>query len=261
MTSPGDSERRHDRPDAIVANGRHATRPPDRQEDGPVGVEAPPSLPGRGARVQAGTLLFSVDGADAGVGMTTPDISARVVPDADLELARSAAGGNRPAFHALVDRHSKDLFRLAVSLSRNRSDAEDVLQETFVGAYRGLSKFDGRSSVKTWLTQICIRQAAKQWNRSKRARETVAIDGEGSAAAGGESLARASAEPDADRRMDLTAMIETLPEDHRQVILMREVQGLSYDEIARVLGVPQGTVESRLHRARAGLKQRLRGYV
>jgi len=194
------------------------------------------------------------------MGMTAPETSAPAAHDGDLALLRSAAAGDRAAFHALVDRHSKDLFRVALSLSRNRSDAEDVLQETFVGAYRGLSQFSARSSVKTWLTQICVRQAAKQWNRSRRTREAVAIDAEGGATAGGQPLARPSREIDADRRMDLMAVIETLPEEHRQVILLREVQGLSYDDIARTLGVPQGTVESRLHRARAGLKQRLKGY-
>jgi RNA polymerase sigma-70 factor (ECF subfamily) len=197
--------------------------------------------------------------------MTTPDTSPAAAGDRsgdrDLELLRSAAAGDRAAFHALVDRHSKDLFRVALSMSRNRSDAEDVLQETFVGAFRGLSQFSARSSVRTWLTQICVRQAAKQWNRSRRTREAVAIDSDGGATAGGEPLARPSREADADRRMDLMAVIEKLPEEHRQVILLREVQGLSYDEIARALGVPQGTVESRLHRARAGLKQRLKGYA
>ena len=206
--------------------------------------------------------FFFDDGADAGLGMTTPDTSAPGPPDGDLALLRSAAGGDRPAFHALVERHSKYLFRLAASLSRNRSDAEDVVQETFVGAYRGLSQFNGRSSVKTWLTQICVRQAAKQWNRSKRSRETLAMDADGGATTPGERpVARPSGEADADRRMDLMSVIETLPEEHRQVILLREVQGLSYDEIARSLGIPQGTVESRLHRARAGLKQRLKGYA
>ena len=196
--------------------------------------------------------------------MTTSDLSSHAPTDApadgDLELVRAAAAGDRPAFHVLVDRHSKYLFRLAASLSRTRADAEDVLQETFVGAYKGLASFNGRSSVKTWLTQICVRQAARQWNRSKRSRETVTIDEKGAAASVDPSLARPSAEANVDRRMDLMAVIEKLPEEHRQVILMREVQGLSYDDIATALAVPQGTVESRLHRARAGLKRLLQGY-
>jgi RNA polymerase sigma-70 factor (ECF subfamily) len=93
----------------------------------------------------------------------------------------------------------------------------------------------------------------------RRTAPGVAIDSPASAAAG-ESLARPSAEENIDRRIDLTAVINTLPDDHREVILLREVRGLSYEEIAEVLRVPQGTVESRLHRARAGLRQRLKGY-
>ena len=94
-------------------------------------------------------------------------------PERDLELLRAAAGGDRLAFHVLVDRHSKELFRLAVALSRNRSDAEDVLQETFVGAYRGLSQFNGRSSVKTWLVQILVNRARTAGAREAR---TVPVD-------------------------------------------------------------------------------------
>jgi RNA polymerase sigma-70 factor (ECF subfamily) len=180
-------------------------------------------------------------------------------PGTDLELLRAAAGGDRGAFHRLVDRHSDGLFRLAVTLSRSRADAEDVLQETLIGAYRGLGRFDGRASVKTWLTQILVRQSAKMWHKGKRMSQAVRIDSPGGAAMG-ESLAERSSQEDADRRMDLMAVIRTLPDDHREVILLREVQGLSYDEIARALGVPRGTVESRLHRARAGLRQRLKGY-
>jgi RNA polymerase sigma-70 factor (ECF subfamily) len=183
----------------------------------------------------------------------------RSEPASDLELLRSAAGGDRRAFHELVGRHSDSLFRLAVSMSRSRADAEDVLQETLIGAFRGMAKFDGRASVRTWLTQILVRQSAKMWHKGKRTAQAVAIDSPAGAAAG-ESLARPSPEENVDRRIDLTAVINTLPDDHREVILLREVRGLSYEEIAEVLRVPRGTVESRLHRARAGLRQRLKGY-
>src|SRR5438105_1683209 len=74
--------------------------------------------------------------------------------DRDLELLRAAGDGDDGAFHALVDRHAATLFRVAMSMSKNRADAEDLMQETMVGAYRGLKNFAGRSSVKTWLVQI-----------------------------------------------------------------------------------------------------------
>lgn len=187
------------------------------------------------------------DGLQAGDGPSDPD------------LVRSAAAGDRAAFHALVDRHAKMMFRVALSLSHNRADAEDAVQEAFTGAYRGLAKFDGRASVKTWLTQILIRQSAKQWHRSKRSRQSLSLDTTERPDAD-ERLSVPSESEGVDRRMDLMSVIHGLPEDHRQVILLREVEGKSYDEMARELGVPRGTVESRLHRARLALRQKLTGY-
>jgi RNA polymerase sigma-70 factor (ECF subfamily) len=182
-----------------------------------------------------------------------------------LELVQASAGGDRKAFHSLVDRYAPELTRLARSLSRTRSDAEDVVQETFIGAYRSAARFDGRASVRTWLTRILVRQAAKAWNKNRRQRETQRLDGvEGSDGAwqrpdGSSGLAGSTSS--VDRRIDLQQIIATLGEDHRQVIVMREIDGLSYAEISDALGVPQGTVESRLHRARAELRVKLAGYM
>jgi RNA polymerase sigma-70 factor (ECF subfamily) len=179
----------------------------------------------------------------------------------DLELVRTAAGGDSSAFHALVDRHAKDLFRLALSLSRCRSDAEDIVQETLTGAFQGLKGFGGRSSVKTWLTRILIRRAAKHWHRSKRLRLAVPLDmaqhDEGGANG---RLTSASGTAGVDHKIDLAAVLQHLSPPHREVIVLRELQGMTYEEIAQSLGIPRGTVESRLHRARLDLQQRLKGY-
>jgi RNA polymerase sigma-70 factor (ECF subfamily) len=183
----------------------------------------------------------------------------------DLELLRSAGGGDDDAFHALVDRHAAMLFRVAQSLTRNRADAEDLLQETFVGAYRGLKSFAGRSSVKTWLVQILTRQAAKAWHRSRHHRNArsidAATDGAGDESNGGgggrgrydddRSLTSPSPTAAVDRRLDVMAVLKTISAPHREVLVLREIRGLSYEEIAQVLEVPRGTVESRLSRARA----------
>jgi len=185
-----------------------------------------------------------------------------VLAATDQELLRATAGGDGSAFGQLVERHAQDLFRLAQWLSPNRADAEDVLQETLAGAFKAAKSFDGRSTVKTWITGIMIRQAARFRRKHKNAQRTVSLhapDGVRPAA----SLDRAapSAVASIDRRIDLAQVIDTLAEEHREVILLREAQGLSYDEIAAVLGVPQGTVESRLYRARASLRKKLEGYV
>jgi RNA polymerase sigma-70 factor (ECF subfamily) len=177
----------------------------------------------------------------------------------DLELVRQAARGDGAAFHTLVDRHAPELMRLAVSLAATRADAEDVLQETFIGAYQGLSRFDARASVKTWLKRILVRQAARHWNRSKRSRSALPIEAADTSpaprGAGGGGAVRV------DQRIDVAAVVKTLAPEHREVIVMREFDQMSYAEIAEVLRIPIGTVESRLHRARADLRTKLEAYT
>ena len=176
----------------------------------------------------------------------------------DLELVREAARGESAAFHALMDRHAQELFRLAMSLAAKRADAEDVLQETFIGAYQGLKRFDGRASVKTWLKRILVRQAARAWNRSKRHRRSLPLEAADQSKPTREGGNGTHA---VDRRIDINEVVRTLAREHREVIVMREFQDMSYSEMAEVLGVPIGTIESRLFRARADLKTKLAGYV
>ena len=185
----------------------------------------------------------------------------------DLELWRSAARGDHGAFHALMDRHAKGMFKLAMSLSSSRSDAEDVCQETFVAAFKSLKSFDGRASFKTWLTRILMRRAAKIWNKQKYQRRTLSLHRESESSGrtdpGGafaDQLSVASSASAVDQRLDLLDMIRTLAPEFRETVILREIQGLSYQEIADTLGVPRGTVESRLYRARAELRKKLTGY-
>jgi len=181
--------------------------------------------------------------------------------DVDLELVQRARNGDESAFCELVDRRSGALFGLALSLVGNIPDAEDVLQETFSGAYRGLRKFEQRSSVKTWLTRILVRQAAKT-RRSRHMRKMISLDrlSETSAA----FLKNPKAAPSTaqlDIRMDVLAMLDTLSPPHREVLVLRELKGMSYTEMASILDIPRGTVESRLFRARAQLRERLKEYL
>ena len=180
------------------------------------------------------------------------------MPAGDLDLLNRARQGDAGAFHALVDRHAKTLFGLAYSLLGNTADAEDVLQETLLGAYKHIGQFQGRASVKTWLTKILVRQVSKVY-RSRRVRRAESL-----ADAEEQNLDPPSprgGSVNVDRRVDVQAMLQTLSEEHREIVALRELQGLSYDEIAEVLAIPQGTVESRLHRARQQLKARFAGYM
>jgi RNA polymerase sigma-70 factor (ECF subfamily) len=180
-------------------------------------------------------------------------------PEADdFELLRNAANGDSAAFHKLIDRHSARLFRLAVSMVGNATDAEDVLQETFVGAFRGLKGFEARSTVKTWLTRILLTQSAR-WRRERQRNKAQSID----ASDGGASIpaGRADQATGVGQRLDLQAALQQLTPEHREVLLLREFENLSYDEIAVALSVPRGTVESRLHRARGELREKLKVYL
>lgn len=179
----------------------------------------------------------------------------------DTQLLQASAHGDGRAFGELARRHAQDLFGLARWLVGDRADAEDVLQETLAGAYRAAGSFDGRSSVKTWLTSICIRQAGKFRGKRRKYRQTLSLNsGEDSSMREGLALVVGSGTVTVDRRIDLAQVIQSLPADHRDVLVLREVKGLSYEEIAATLAIPRGTVESRLHRARAALKRRLEGY-
>ena len=180
--------------------------------------------------------------------------------ESDSELVARARRGDDSAFHELVERHSASLFRLGFLLLGNTADAEDVVQETLLGAFQHLVRFRGHSSVKTWLTQILVKQAARH-HRSHYRRRTISLEetGEGVAAAA-EASGPDTRTQSADARMDVRAVLRALSVEHRQVVVLREYEGMSYREISEVLRMPAGTVESRLFRAREHLKELLGGY-
>jgi RNA polymerase sigma-70 factor (ECF subfamily) len=179
---------------------------------------------------------------------------ARRVPD-DAELLRRIQD-DPAAFRELVNRHARYLYGIAFSLSGNAADAEDLVQETFAATLT--SHFRGEAAVRTWLVQILVRRAAML----RRGRKHPAVAGRVELT---DQAAPAKRGPSGvagtDARLDLAAMLEGLSVEHRQVIVLREIEGLSYDEIAAALGVPRGTVESRLHRARAELRRKFEGYL
>ena len=178
-------------------------------------------------------------------------------PNRDAKLVRRIWDGDPEVFHGLVDEYAQYLFGLAYSLVGNSADAEDVLQETYTAAFRGLASFKGRSSIKTWLTQILIRQVARH-HRSQARHKVNSMD-VGLAADPQQNVP--SPANIAGAKMDVEDAIRLLSPDHRGVVVFRELKGLSYDEIAEVLGLPRGTVESRLFRARQQLKKLLKDYM
>ena len=179
----------------------------------------------------------------------------------DEELLAVARAGDESAFGELIDRHADRLFRLACRMVGSAADAEDVVQETLMGAFEHMGRFGGRSTVRPWLTRILMRQAARCHRRRSR-RKSVPFEEAGpdrSLAVGKEQSV--SPVDEVGRRLDVEAALRKLSPQHRAVVVLREFEGMSYDEMAAVLRVPQGTVESRLYRARRELKTILRDYM
>lgn len=169
-----------------------------------------------------------------------------------MDLIRRAARGDAEAFHTLVDAHAQHLYAVACKWVRSGADAEDLVQETLLAALQGLRHFEGRSSFRTWLVVILNRQAALYLRRGS-IRKTVALPENENVATPSDERAQAEA------RMDLGTLLEHLAPEFREVLVLREIEGLSYDEIATALNVPRGTVESRLFRAREQLRAALKG--
>jgi RNA polymerase sigma-70 factor (ECF subfamily) len=186
----------------------------------------------------------------------TQPAESRPCEPTDLDLLRRAGQGDMAAFHQLVDRRAGELYRLAVSLGCRKEDAEDALQETLAAAFRQAGSFRAEASPRTWLAQILVRQVAGQFRRL-RLHPSLQDDAHGEQVA----PARQSAFAGQDARLDVQAALEALSPEQRQAIVLREMERMSYAEIAQVLQVPQGTVESRLHRARRRLAELLKDYL
>ena len=177
----------------------------------------------------------------------------------ETELIRRAREGDAAAFGLLVERYQHRVVRVAMSVVHNQDDALELAQETFVRAYENLAKFESRSSLSTWLYRIAANLAIDF--RRREGRHTVLRGEEGEFELGrlpserGNSYAE-TARNELNQRLR-GALAELTPE-HRAVILLREVEGLSYDEIGDILQCPRGTVMSRLHYARNRLRSILK---
>ena len=188
----------------------------------------------------------------------------------DLALVRRAQAGERAAFKLLYDRYHRRVYAVALGVLKSPADAQDVVQDAFTKVSRHLPDFQGNSSFYTWLYRISMNLAIDQLRRRKAARLVDYDDAIGRADEAADGAPSAvpldAADPGKTQsRKELAAQIraalETLPEYHRQVILLREVEGLSYEEIATVMKVPKGTIMSRLFHARRKLQVALAAYV
>lgn len=181
----------------------------------------------------------------------------------DRELIVRAQRGDKPAFAELVARHQRRAFAIAFSLLRSEEDASEIVQEAFLRVYRGLDTFNGSASFFTWLYRIVKNLSIDLMRRPAWQRElSDELCGEQVDALLFSRLSGADPE-DSLRRRELASVvgdaIDALPPYHRAVIVMREVEGMSYEEMAAAAGVSKGTIMSRLFHARKKLQRALFG--
>jgi RNA polymerase sigma-70 factor (ECF subfamily) len=222
-----------------------------------------------GSLANVADTMGTLEGADGlTLEKTGRDPTAAPVVDEDRRLVDRAQAGDLPAFEALVRRYERWVFTLAVRMVGDRAQAEDLAQEVFLKAYRGLRGFRGGARFSTWLYAIashhCLNYLAGRESRMRRVEQTDnPTDGHGrSPSSIWDRVADGAPGPDVVlERRDLRRLIQDallrLSEDHRMAVVLRDIQGMSYEEMAETLGVELGTVRSRLHRARMELKASL----
>jgi RNA polymerase sigma-70 factor (ECF subfamily) len=172
----------------------------------------------------------------------------------DLQLIEEARRGSNAAFEQLVRRYSERAFRAAYRVLRDADAAQDVLQEAFLKAYRGLRRFECRSGFYTWLYRIVVNLALDRRRRDRPGTRAEWEDRVVPQADARATLPEADDPERASRRREIREIVgrgvQELPDGQREVLLLREVEGLSYEEIAATMGISKGTVMSRLHYAR-----------
>ena len=179
----------------------------------------------------------------------------------DLSLARQAAAGNDDAFSVIVDRYSRLVYNVALRSVSSPEDAADISQDTFLKAWRSIGSFRGACALSTWLCRIALNCCCDHARSAKRHRVlslTVQEDEDSKVLDIPDTDVTAMPEEELTRQTEIEAVreaIDSLPEDQKMIITMRDITGLSYAEIAGTLGLEMGTVKSRINRARGNVKK------
>ena len=182
----------------------------------------------------------------------------------DQELVERAQRGDKQAFGLLVEKYQRKLARLVSRLVRDPGEVEDVTQEAFIKAYRALPSFRGDSAFYTWLYRIGINTAKNYLvAMGRRAPTSTEVEAEEAEGYDGGELLREISTPESllltkEIAGTVNQAIEALPEELRSAIQLRELEGMSYEEIAKLMDCPVGTVRSRIFRAREAIAERLK---
>ncbi|MGE0450156.1 MAG: sigma-70 family RNA polymerase sigma factor [Vicinamibacterales bacterium] len=181
----------------------------------------------------------------------------------EAALVQRCAAGDEAAFAELVAEHQRMVVQLAINLLGDRDEALDLSQDVFIRVFRTIGQFRGQSALRTWIYRIAVNQARNRHRFWRRRRRTDQVSLDAHVEAHGDFECAAQAGPDrvlAQKELAeaLQSALDALPFDQRTAIVLREIDGLSYDEIAFSLGVAVGTVKSRLTRARQTLRAGLR---
>jgi len=188
-------------------------------------------------------------------------------PVDDRELVTRAQGGDRAAFRTLFERYSRRAYSLAFGVVRNPDDALDVVQDAFIKAHRHLDKFEGQASFYTWLYRIVMNLAIDHLRKHRRQRPVdfsdATVEGDQGSVSDDTLLPRilggnpGRALLDKEIRERIAQALDELSDNHRAVLVMRELEGLSYEEMAQAMGCSKGTIMSRLFHARRNMQKRL----
>jgi RNA polymerase sigma-70 factor, ECF subfamily len=194
----------------------------------------------------------------------TEEKELRPLVDEDAQYVSLCKQGEPQAFEVLVRRHQKKMFNIAYRMTGNYDDASDIVQESFLSAYKAIKTFRGEAKFSTWLYGIVVNYSRNRVRQTsgKAYREPVSIDQDRTYGDDVRPIDPASGDmPVIDRLIQketqekVQQCIDGLDKDHREVLVLRDIQGFSYEEITLMLGLPDGTVKSRLSRARGAIKE------
>jgi RNA polymerase sigma-70 factor (ECF subfamily) len=183
-------------------------------------------------------------------------VAHRLIDD-ERALVRLARGGDRAAFDELVRRHAGGLYGAVAHLCAGPHEAEEVIQEAFLRAWRGLPGFRGDAQFFTWLYRIGINEARRRGDRRRRAEVVTSLEEHRGHQPADHAQCPETRAEQRDLRRELDRAIGALPVDHRAALVLRDVEGLSTAQAAAVLGLREAAFKSRLHRARTSLRREL----